>query len=105
MDNEVMETLQVILQTVNNKFTELNDKMDKGFKEVKQDIEKLDKRITKVEIGQEKMHDNIKVLAEGVSSNTEKLAVLEDKIDDLSNKVDKHDIKIQVIEGGKYKVN
>lgn len=93
-DNEIMETLQLILQQV-----------DKGFKEIRTDIKNLDMRLTKVEINQEKTRDDIRTLVEGHQQHTEALKKIENKIDEVSLKVDKHDIQIQVIEGGRNKAN
>ncbi|WDU83070.1 hypothetical protein [Caloramator sp. Dgby_cultured_2] len=42
-----------------------------------------------------------KTLFDGYVQNTEAIKRLEAKVDELSEKVDRHDIKIQVIEGGK----
>ena len=48
-----------------------------------------------------KMDDNFKALYDGYQLTYEKLNILESKVDDISAKVDKHDVEIRVIKGSK----
>ena len=75
--------------------------------DIKNEQSDMNKRLTRVEetvTRIENVHgDKLAALFDGHSQNKEQLEKISHKIDDLSDKVDKHDIKIQVIEGGKYK--
>lgn len=62
----------------------------------------IESRLTKLEL----MIDNdvkkdLSALYDGYQKNHEKLIVLEQKIDDLSDRVDKQEVEIKVIKGGK----
>ena len=66
-------------------------------KESKADIQGLKNDVLRIE------HDHgqkLEALLDGYKQTYEKLEAIEEKVDNLSGKVDQHDIKIQVIEGG-----
>ncbi len=50
---------------------------------------------------EQKMGEKIEGLFDGYKQNTEALKALQGSVERLEEKVDRHDIKIQVIEGGK----
>lgn len=74
------------------------NKMQKGFIEVKEDINKNTDVIMSLE---NELKETKKALYDGYMQNAEGIKSLQEKLDELSEKVDNHDIKIQVIEGGK----
>lgn len=48
-----------------------------------------------------KMDDNFKALYDGYKLTYEKLTTLDVKVDNLSEKVDRHDVEIRVIKGNR----
>lgn len=72
--------------------------MQKGFKEVNEKIKKNTETIVSLE---NELKDTKKTLYDGYIKNAEGINRIEAKLEELSDKVDKHDIKIQVIEGSK----
>lgn len=72
--------------------------MNEFRKETKEDIQRLSNDVLRIEND----HGNkLDALFDGYNQTYEKLEIIEDKINTLSLKVDSHDIKIQVIEGGR----
>ncbi|QQY79234.1 hypothetical protein EDD65_10630 [Keratinibaculum paraultunense] len=71
--------------------TKMYGEMQEGFKEVKQDIVRLEN----------KMDVNHKALYDGYKLTYEKLITLEEKVDKIENKVEKQDVEIRVIKGAK----
>ncbi len=85
------ELLEIIAAQVGQLITKV-DSMGKEFSEFKQE---MTKRVTKIEVVLEnETNKQLMLLSEGQEG-------LHMKVDALSEKVDRHDIKIQVIEGGK----
>jgi DNA-binding ferritin-like protein len=72
--------------------------MQKGFSDVNERLEKLEKGQVRLE---NELKDTKKTLYDGYIQNAEAIKRLESKIDEVSEKVDRHDMKIQVIEGGR----
>lgn len=107
MDDKVLDLLEKVYIELQSTKTELKGdfKGIKGdIKDIKGNITSIDNRLTKIEI---KMENDIKnkmdLLFETQVDINRHFDVVEKKIDDLSLKVDRHDIKIQVLEGGKKK--
>ena len=78
--------------------TKIYHELTEFRKETKGDIQELKNDVLRIE------HDHgqkLEALFDGYKQSYEKLEVIDNKVDDLSEKVDKHDIKIQVIEGGR----
>lgn len=95
MDNEkLFEFMEKIYSEMQQGFK----KVDKRFDKVEERFEKVEKTVTT--IGQEH-GKKLEALLDGYNQTYEKLTELEKKVNEISEKVDKHDIKIQVIEGGK----
>lgn len=66
--------------------------------EIKEDIQGLKNDVLRME------HDHgqkLQALFDGHIQHEQQLNIINEKIGNLSDKVDKHDIKIQVIEGGR----
>lgn len=70
-----------------NKFKKIED----GQAELKLDVRKNTNVITSLE---NELKETKKTLYDGYVQNTEGISRLEKKVDELSEKVDKHDIKI-----------
>lgn len=100
----------------NEKLFEFMEKMysemQQGFKKVEGRFDKIEGRLDKVEGRLDKIEKAVtnleyefketkKTLYDGYIQNAEGIKRIEIKLDEISDKVDKHDIKIQVIEGGK----
>jgi len=95
MDDKVFNLLEKMYGELTTKIDGLSNEMKEGFT-------KVDSRLTKIESTIENdIKPDIKLALQGFIDTNEKLTSLEEKIDTLSDKVDHHDIKIQVIEGGK----
>lgn len=76
----------------------------KDVKDIKVRQDKMDERLSRLEIKVE--HDISKKLDALFDFRDEALKrfdKIDNKLDELSEKVDRHDIRIQVIEGGKGK--
>ena len=86
-----------LLEKMYGEFTEFRKESNTRLDKVEGSIKTLGNQVTSLEHGLKK---DISVLYDGYKQTYEKLEVIEDKVDTLSEKVDKHDIKIQVIEGG-----
>jgi len=67
-------------------------------KETKEDIQGLKSDIVRIE---NKLDTNSKALFDGYKQTYEKLESLEIKVDDISSKVEKQDVEIRVIKGGR----
>ncbi len=70
---------------VNQKFSEVNQKMDRQFTEINQKLEKIDDRLSKLEIGQEKLSGAIKALDEKF---TGEIKTLDEKVSGISKRLD-----------------
>lgn len=77
--SEVMMMLESLQDTITTLYEGLDVKMDKGFREVKEEIKILDKRVGKVE----KKVDNLEV----------KIDKLEDKVDGLETRFDNFEVR------------
>jgi len=107
MDDKVFDLLEKVYIELQSTKTELKGDINgiKGdIKDLKGNVASIDNRLTKIEIKMEnEIKNKIDLLFETQVDINKHFDVIEKKIDDLSLKVDKHDIKIQVIEGGKKK--
>ncbi len=74
-----------------NEFSEFRMDMNEFRKETKNDIIRLENKID----------TNSKALFDGYKQTFEKLTFVEKKVDDISAKVEKQDVEITVIKGGK----
>lgn len=95
MDNEKLFEL---MTKVYSELQSTKTEMQNGLKEVKEKLEKVENAVTGLEY---ELKETKKALYDGYVQNTESIKRIEIKLDEISEKVDKHDIKIQVIEGGK----
>jgi len=78
----------------------------KGVKETKEDVKEIKKRVTKIEISLEnEIRPNIKTLFDQNIEIMNKQNEHDKRFDTIEEKLDKHDIEIKVIKGGKRKQN
>jgi len=93
MEDKTFELLEKMYSNFSEKF----ERIESDISDIKTDIKKLGTKIDGP------ITEKIESLQDGYKVTYEKLNDIEKKLDTLSDKVDKHDIKIQVIEGGKKK--
>lgn len=86
------------LTRIYSELTKFRDETMEFRKETREDILGLKNDVLRIENDHGRKLD---ALFDGYKQTYEKLEVIENKVDDLSEKVDRHDIKIQVIEGGR----
>lgn len=72
--------------------------MDKSLQQINSRLEKLEGSQLKLE---NELENSKKTLYDAYIQNAEAIKGLDERVHELSDKVDKHAIKIQVIEGGK----
>ena len=68
------------------------------FDKIETDIQDLKEDVLRIENGN---GSKLEALFDGYKQTYEKLAVIEDKLDTLSENIERHDVKIQLIEGGR----
>jgi predicted nucleic acid-binding Zn-ribbon protein len=87
-----------LLEKMYSEFSTRFDKVEADIQGLKGDVRGLKNDVLRIE------HDHgqkLQALFDGYKQHDQRLDVLEKKIDNLTEKVDRHDIKIQVIEGGR----
>lgn len=94
MDEKIYE----LMTKMYSEFSEFRQETNGRFDKLENEVGGLKSDVLRLE---NKLDDRTKVLFDGYNQNTEILARLEKKVDSIDEKVDRHDIKIQVIEGGK----
>jgi ferritin-like metal-binding protein YciE len=87
MEDKMMD----LMTKMYNEFSEFRKDMNQFRKETKNDIIRLEN----------KLDTSSKALFDGYKQTFEKLNSLEVKVDDISSKVEKQDVEITVIKGGK----
>ena len=86
--------------------------VSKMYSDITQRLDGIDSRLGNLEEGQKglvndiirlenKLDNNSKALFDGYTQNNDRLDRIDEKLEDLSEKIDSHDIKIQVIEGAR----
>lgn len=85
-----------------DKAFELLTKMYSEFSEFKKDIsdkvENVGHQVTRLE---NELKTDVKALFDGYKQTYEKLGVLETKVDSISQKIEKQDVELKVLKGGK----
>lgn len=94
MEDKTFELITKMYGEFTSRFNEMEIRFDK----IETDIQGLKKDVLRIENEHGK---KLEALFDGYQQTYEKLDVIEQKLDDLSEKVDRHDIRIQVIEGGR----
>lgn len=87
-----------LLTKMYSEFTSRFDKIETDMHGMKTDVQDLKKDVLRIE---NEHGSKLEALFDGYKQTYEKLGVIEKKVDNLAEKVDRHDIKIQVIEGGR----
>ncbi|HYE80953.1 MAG TPA: hypothetical protein VEG39_02165 [Clostridia bacterium] len=85
MDDKVFELLEKV-------FIELQD--------TKKEVKSANSHIVRLE---DEFHYKFGILSDEVSLERKDITAIKEKLEVIEKKIDKHDIKIQVIEGGKKK--
>jgi predicted RNase H-like nuclease (RuvC/YqgF family) len=98
MDEKVFKLLEKMYAELTGKIDGIGNELQELKTEVKQNSKDIQKVQTTLE---NDVKPNIKLALQGFVDTNEKLSTIEDKIDTIVDRVDRHDIKIQVIEGGK----
>lgn len=81
--------------------------MTKMYNEITAKLEMMDKKQDNkadkqdIVLMENKIHNDTKALYDGYTQTFEKLIAIEKKVDDISSKVEKQDVEIMVIKGGK----
>lgn len=78
--------------------TKMYGKFSQKFEEVKSDIHKISNQVVKLE---NDLKPKVEIALEGYQAVSEKLTTLEDKIDNLTAKVESQDDQITVLKGSK----
>lgn len=85
--------------------TKMYGKMQDGFKEIRADIKELKTDVKDLKNGQtifeDKLEDTRKTLFDGYKQNSEQLNEIKSVLKDLSEKIEKQEVEIKVIKGGK----
>ncbi len=82
--------------------TKMYSEFSKRFDGVDKQLDGVDGRLAKLEMVVENdIKKDLSALYDGYQRNYEKLTVLEQKVDSLSDRVDKQEVEIKVIKGGK----
>ena len=87
-----------LLSKMYGEFTEFRKEVNNEFKVTNSDIRSLKNDILRIE---QNHGSKLEILFDGYRQVYDKLETVEKKVDELSDKVDRHDIRIQVIEGGR----
>ena len=87
-----------LLTKLYSEFTEFREDMNSFRKETKEDIRSLKNNVLRIE---QEHGKKLNALFDGYKQTYEKLETVESKLDALSDKVERHDIKIQVIDEGR----
>jgi tetrahydromethanopterin S-methyltransferase subunit G len=91
---------------VEDKTYDLLAKMYGEFSELKDEFKDLKSKVARIEIKLEhNIEPKIQVLFEDRDGIHKKLDSIEQKVDVLADRVDKQDIRISVLKGGKPKAN
>jgi len=87
-----------LLTKMYSEFSEFRKETNQRFDEVKSDIHKISYQVVKFE---NDLKPKIEIALEGYQAVSEKLTTLENKIDNLSAKVESQDVQITVLKGSK----
>jgi chromosome segregation ATPase len=97
-----LEARQTNLEGAQNKLEVILNDVRFDVAELKTEVKQNSKDIQKIQTTIEnEIKPDLKFVLQGLINTNEKLTSVEIKIDNLTERVDRHDIKIQVIEGGK----
>jgi len=84
-----------VLDLIEKMYMEMQEIKD-GLSHASQSISKTNQSMVRLE---DKMDTNFKALFDGYAQTYEKLVTLEDKVEQINNKVDRQDVRIEAIKG------
>ncbi len=91
-----------LLTKMYSEFSKRFDGVDKRFDGVDKRLDSLENRLTKLELVVEnEIRKDISALYDGYQRTYEKVCAIELKVDNLAERVDKQEVEIRVIKGGK----
>ena len=95
MDDKVFD----LMTKFYNEFSGFKSEVNVKLENLQEGQQKLENDIIRLE---NKSDNNSKALFDGYQQTFEKLTEIDNKVDNLSNKLDKQEVEIKVIKGGKY---
>jgi conjugal transfer/entry exclusion protein len=90
-----------LLTKMYGEFSEFRKEANRKFEDVKSDIQKVSNQVVILE---NELKPKVEIALEGYQAVSEKLTTLENKIDNLSAKVESQDAQITVLKGSKKAV-
>ncbi|HOJ10538.1 MAG TPA: hypothetical protein PK733_08090 [Clostridiales bacterium] len=98
-----METMNTRLADMDTKLADMDTRLSDMDTRLSDMDRKLDTKADKHDIIrlENKMHNDISALYDGYKQTYEKIEILEKKVDGISDKVEKQEVEIKVIKGGK----
>ncbi len=87
-----------LLSRMYGEFSEFREGTEEFQKNITQKVQENSNHIIRLE---NELKGDIKALYDGYKQTYEKLNVLENKVDDISAKIEKQEVEIKVIKGGK----
>ena len=101
MEDKTFELLTKMYSEFTDRFDDVGKDikiLKDDVKDLKDDVKDLKNDVIRIE---NKLDTNSKALFDGYNQTYEKLSLVEKKVDGLSDKVDKQEVEIKVIKGGK----
>lgn len=98
MEDKTFELLTKMYSELTGRLDEMDKRFTGKFDEMGRDIKGLKNDVIRLE---NKLDSNSKALFDGYHQTYNKLAEIEDKLDRISVKVDRQEVEIKVIKGGK----
>lgn len=91
MENKTFELLTKMYDEFSDRFDSIGNRLDG-----------VEKRLSKVElIIENEIKNDIRALYDGYRQANEGLKVIKETVDEISAKIDRHEVEIRVIKGGK----
>ncbi len=91
-----------LLTKMYGEFSKRFDGVEKDIKDLKSDVKGIDNRLSRVELVLEnEIKKDVAILYDGYQRTYEKLTAVEQKVDKLSEKVERQEVEIKVIKGGR----
>lgn len=94
MEDKAFELLTKMYSEFSEFRKDITDKVENNSKEIKT----VGNQVTKLE---NEFKTDAKALFDGYKQTYEKLGVLETKVDSISQKIEKQDVELKVLKGGK----
>lgn len=103
MEDKMFELMKKMYSEITGRLDTMDKKLETVDKRLETVDKKLDSKADKHDIVrlEDKMTNDSKALFDGYTQTFEKIAVVEKKVEDLATKIEKQDVEIRVIKGGK----